>query len=171
MVVLTFFSVPVMNQTHAQPGNDDRYWVISASGREIYLSRLTGLEKQTIFENVGEDRNSKIEVITSSYNGKTILCKVVRSGIYSYWLVNLDNNSQEKIIDDLKDTPYNTMISRDGNWVAFQTDSYEPWLYNVTTKQLTQFDRYIRDGYVGDVRFSYDSKKALYIKLKFISQE
>lgn len=171
MVVLTFFSVPVVNQTSAQPGNDDRYWVISASGREIYLSRLTGLEKQTIFENVGEDRNSKIEVITSSYNGKTILCKVVRSGIYSYWLVNLDNNSQEKLIDDLKDTPYNTMISRNGNWVAFQTDSYEPWLYNVTTKQLTQFDRNIRDGYVGDVRFSYDSKKALYIKLKFISQE
>ncbi|MDD4664095.1 MAG: stalk domain-containing protein [Caldisericia bacterium] len=153
------------------PKAEDRYWVISASGREIYLSRLTGFEKQTLFENVGEDKNSKISVITSSYNGKTILCKVVRDGIYSYWLVNLDNNTQEKIIDELKDTPFNTMISRDGNWVAFQTDTYVPWLYHVPTKQLTQFDWNIRDGYVSDVRFSYDSKQAIYIKLKFISQE
>ncbi|MCE5223116.1 copper amine oxidase N-terminal domain-containing protein [bacterium] len=162
---------PIQSTAFAKPTHEDRYWVISASGREIYLSRLTGIEKQTLFENVGEDMNSKISVITSSYNGKTILCKVVRGGIYSYWIVNLDNNTQEKIIDELKSIPFNTMISRDGNWVAFQTDAYVPWLYHVPTKRLTQFDRNIKDGYVSDVRFSYDSKQAIYIKVKFISQE
>lgn len=155
----------------SKPKEEDRYWVISASGREIYLSRLTGIEKQTLFENVGEDKNAKISVITSSYNGKTILCKVAQNRLYSYWLVNLDNNTQELLIDELDTIPYNTMISRDGNWVAFQTDAYVPWLYHVPTKKLTQFDRNIKDGYVSDVRFSYDSQQALYIKLKFINQE
>ncbi len=144
----------------SKPKEEDRYWVISASGREIYLSSLIGLDKQIIFGEVGEDQNTKIVVITSSYNGKIILCKVVRNGQYSYWLVNMDNRTQGKIIDGLVQIPYNTMISRDGNWVAFQTDAYEPWLYHVPTKQLTRFDRNIKDGYVTDVRFSYDSQQA-----------
>jgi hypothetical protein len=167
LLVLWSFLFGSLFLSYAKPVIQEQKWIISGAGRSIYLLKLDGSEREILFENVA-DSNARIEVLTNSYNGKIILCKVVSMARFSYWLVDLDMNEQYLIIEDLKVRPSNTIISKDGTLASFTTSEQagiKIWLYDVKKNTLKEFGEDITDGMVRFVRFSYDGKYALYSKL------
>jgi len=167
VLLVCIFITQTLLISFAKPIISDQKWILSGAGRSIYLFKLDGSDKEIIFDNVGET-NSQIEVLTNSYNGKIILCKVVNMGKFSYWLVDLDKNEQYPVIEDLLFRPSNTLISTYGNLVSFTTtekNTTQIWLYDVRNKTLKEFGENVTDGIVRFVRFSYDENYALYIKL------
>jgi hypothetical protein len=164
LVFLLFTTLPI---GFAKPVIHEQKCIISGAGRTIYLLKLDGSEREVLFDNVA-DPNGRIEVLTNSYNGKIILCKVVSMARFSYWLVDLDQNEQYPIIEDLKVRPSNTIITKDGNLASFTTSEQagtKIWIYDVKKNTLKEFGEDITDGIVRFVRFSYDGKMALYSKL------
>jgi len=152
----------------AKPQINEQKWIISGAGRTIYLLKLDGSDREVLFENVADEK-SHIEVLTNSYNGKIILCKVVSMAKFSYWLVDLDQNEQYPIIEDLKFRPSNTILSKDGGLASFTTSEkvgMKIWIYDVKAKVLKEFGESVSDGIVRFVRFSYNGKFALYSKMK-----
>lgn len=167
-LLLFVFFVNVLFPVFAKPVINERKWIISGAGRTIYLLKLDGTVREILFDKVG-DEDARIEVLTNSYNGKIILCKVISKTRFSYWLIDLDRNEQYPIIEDLKVRPSNSIMSRDGSKVSFTTSEQagmKIWYYDVLTKQLSEFGENVNDGQVRFVRFSYDGKYALYSKLK-----
>lgn len=160
---LSSFLLPL----YAKPLINDQKWIISGAGRTIYLLKIDGSDKEILFDKVADD-SARIEVLTNSYNGKIILCKVISKTLFSYWLVDIDQNMQYPIIENLKVRPSNTIMSNDGKKVSFTTSEQKGikiWLYDVPTKVLQEFGENIDDGIVRFVRFSYDGLYALYSKL------
>jgi hypothetical protein len=151
----------------AKPVINEQKWILSGAGRSIYLVKLDGSERELLFDHVA-DQDCRIEVLNNSYNGKIILCKVVSKALFSYWLVDLDQNEQYPIIEGLLFRPSNSILSKDGSLVCFTTsekDQPQIWLYEVKTKTLKEFGENVDDGLVRFVRLSYDGKFALYVKL------
>ena len=168
LLFLGVFLFTTFNFVQAKPLVNERKWIISGAGRTIYLVKLDGSDREVLFDQVG-DADSRIEVLTTSYNGKMILCKVISRTKFSYWLIDLDQQEQKLIIEDLKVRPSNTIMSQDGKYVSFTTTEQtgsKIWFYDVTSNQLSEFGENVRDGLVRFVRFSYDGKYALYSKLK-----